>query len=1017
MAGQDIGTVYVQVVPSGKDFGKTIEGQIGQNVINAGKTGGDGLLKSMSGVFSKVGKIGLGAVTAIGGGITALAAKGGFERALNIENAQAKLKGLGHSATDISAIMDNALASVKGTAFGLGDAATVAASLSAAGIKSGEQMTNVLKTVADTAQISGRSLTDIGTIFGSVAARGKLQGDDMLQLMSSGVPVLQLLATHLGKTSAEVSDMVSKGKIDFQTFADAMQKGLGGSALAAGDTFTGALANIKAALGRLGEAAATPAMDSLRRLFVAATPVVDAFANQLTPLIDQGLGKISPYVEQAIGSVKEFAAALQDGSLTIGDIAGKVGMLAGGLGMLASVGGAPQLLDFLGQLGSSADAGVGKLTSKVKALPETLSNGLGGLQQFGMLFNSDLRDALAVDGDPTANAANRISSGMERLTTPFKTLGPKLAGTNIGQQISGLASQVGTGFGKVTSAADVQARLFVSKISGAFDGLGSKISGSKIGDIFTGLASKVKTAAAPALSGLSDVFGGVGDMIGPKLQTGLGKVGSMVGSFFAPGNFLKFLGIGAIIAALVAGLGMLDQSMGGQLFMQISNLFAELPTMITDGMAKLTAVLPGMIQTGSNILLALINGVTGSLPQLVSAAAQIVSMLVQGLAQALPTLLPAAVQMVTTLITALIEQAPMLIQSGMQLLQGLVQGIMNSLPMLIAAIPQILQALLTACTTAMPTVLNIGVDIILNIVNGLVSAMPQLVAMLPTVINTLISTLTGSLPGIVQVGVNALVKLIDGLSQAIPQLVGYIPQIIASIVNTLASNLPKILQAGAQILITLAGGLASAIPRLVSQIPAIVRSIWDGFTSVNWGEVGMNIITGIAKGIAGAAGKLVDAAVKAANDALNWVKDKLGIGSPSKVFRDEVGRWIPAGMAIGIEKNTQPIGRAAGVLADAAIAPALAIPGQYRSALNEASRSLANSVIRPGMGLALDLSGGGYGRATADGSIADSLSKLAERPGVEQNFDIRVVRSDADLYSASSIIYRNAVREARNVRL
>ena len=149
--------------------------------------------------------------------------------------------------------MNNALASVKGTAFGLGDAATVAASLSAAGIASGEQMTKVLKTVADTAQISGRSLTDIGTIFGSVAARGKLQGDDMLQLMSSGVPVLQLLAKHLGKTSEEVSDMVSKGQIDFQTFADSMQEGLGGAALAAGDTFSGALANVKAALSRLGE--------------------------------------------------------------------------------------------------------------------------------------------------------------------------------------------------------------------------------------------------------------------------------------------------------------------------------------------------------------------------------------------------------------------------------------------------------------------------------------------------------------------------------------------------------------------------------------------------------------------------------------------------------------------------------------------------------------------------------------------------------------------------------------------
>lgn len=282
MAESSIGVVYIEVAPSGKDFGKKLEGDITQAADNAAKTGGTSILGKFGGAFGKIGKIGLGAIGTIAGGITALAAKGGFQRALAIENAQAKLKGLGHDSKSIAEIMNNALASVKGTAFGLGDAATVAATLSAAGIKSGDQMTNVLKTVADTAQISGRSLTDIGTIFSSVAARGKLQGDDMLQLMSSGVPVLQLLAKHLGKTSEEVSDMVSKGQIDFQTFADSMQEGLGGAALAAGDTFQGALANVKAALGRLGEGPGKLALESLRKAFNAAIPAIDALSGQLT---------------------------------------------------------------------------------------------------------------------------------------------------------------------------------------------------------------------------------------------------------------------------------------------------------------------------------------------------------------------------------------------------------------------------------------------------------------------------------------------------------------------------------------------------------------------------------------------------------------------------------------------------------------------------------------------------------------------------------------------------------------
>lgn len=910
MAESSIGVVYIEVAPSGKDFGKKLEGDITQAADNAAKTGGTSILGKFGGAFGKIGKIGLGAIGTIAGGITALAAKGGFQRALAIENAQAKLKGLGHDSKSIAEIMNNALASVKGTAFGLGDAATVAATLSAAGIKSGQQMTNVLKTVADTAQISGRSLTDIGTIFSSVAARGKLQGDDMLQLMSSGVPVLQLLAKHLGKTSEEVSDMVSKGQIDFQTFADSMQEGLGGAALAAGDTFQGALANVKAALGRLGEGPGKLALESLRKTFNAAIPAVDALSSQLTPFVEQLNGKLTPYVDRAVKLIEQFSQGLQDGSITVQDIAGSLGQLAGAFALFAGVGGnVDKITNVFDTLGKIGDGGLGQLTGKLRQMPGQLQSSLTGLQQFKSYFNKDIRDALAVDGDPFASAVNRIRQGADKLTGPLKLLGAKIAGSDVGQSVAGMADRLGVGFGKLTSAFDSNIKVLGVRVGNGFSGVFTKITNSKLVSGLGAMAGKVQSALSPLASGLGDVFGGIGDIVGPKLQAGLGKIGSLFGSFFSPGNFMKFLGVGAIIAALVAGLGLLDQSMQGQLFAMIGRLGAQLPGMLQKLSMQITANLPQMIAQGAAILTALMNTISENAPRLLSTAALLITTLVQGLGQALPTLLPAAVQMITSLITALIAQAPMLIEGGMQLLQGLVQGIMNSLPTLIAAIPQILQALLTAFTTALPTVLNIGVDIILNIVNGLTSAMPQLVAMLPTVIQTLINTFTQNLPGIVQVGVNALVKLIDGLSQAIPQLVGYIPQIIASIVNTLASNLPQILQAGAQILITLAGGLAKAIPQLISQIPAIVRSIWNGFTSVNWGEVGMNIITGIASGVTSAAGKLVDAAVGAAKDALNWVKDKLGIHSPSRVFRDQVGVMIGRGMAEGIDQSQRIVNR------------------------------------------------------------------------------------------------------------
>ena len=176
-------------------------------------------------------------------------------------------------------------------------------------------------------------------------------------------------------------------------------------------------------------------------------------------------------------------------------------------------------------------------------------------------------------------------------------------------------------------------------------------------------------------------------------------------------------------------------------------------------------------------------------------------------------------------------------------------------------------------------------------------------------IMALVNGLASNAGQLLNSGMQLLLGLAQGLMNALPQLIAQAPTIIGNLVQSIAANLPQILQTGVKILVTLANGLASAIPQLIGKIPAIVRSIWNGFTSVNWGEVGMNIITGIASGVTSAAGKLVDAAVGAAKDALNWVKDKLGIHSPSRVFRDQVGVMIGRGMAVGIDRSQDVVNR------------------------------------------------------------------------------------------------------------
>jgi hypothetical protein len=76
-----------------------------------------------------------------------------------------------------------------------------------------------------------------------------------------------------------------------------------------------------------------------------------------------------------------------------------------------------------------------------------------------------------------------------------------------------------------------------------------------------------------------------------------------------------------------------------------------------------------------------------------------------------------------------------------------------------------------------------------------------------------------------------------------------------------------------------------------------------GFFEIDWGSLGSNIVKGIANGITSAVGFIKDAAKSAASAALNAAKGFLGIGSPSKLFRDEVGFHMGTGVQEGWEQS------------------------------------------------------------------------------------------------------------------
>lgn len=230
---------------------------------------------------------------------------GGFNRLADIEDARASLLGLGKDTQTVDRIMDDALKSVKNTAYGLGDAAKLSGTLVASGIEPGENLQKTLGLVADSATIAKRDLGDMGLIWSSVASKGKLQGDDAMQLLESGIPIWQMVGKEMGVTAGEAQELGSKGKVSFEVFQKAMETSLGGAAKKSGETVRGSFENMKAAVSRFGAGI-------LKGVFPLFAPALQGIIS----VLDAGTAAAEPFFAKVTNGARGLYDLLVKGDFT-----------------------------------------------------------------------------------------------------------------------------------------------------------------------------------------------------------------------------------------------------------------------------------------------------------------------------------------------------------------------------------------------------------------------------------------------------------------------------------------------------------------------------------------------------------------------------------------------------------------------------------------------------------------------------------------------------------------------------
>jgi len=323
----------------------------------------------------------------------------------------------------------------------------------------------------------------------------------------------------------------------------------------------------------------------------------------------------------------------------------------------------------------------------------------------------------------------------------------------------------------------------------------------------------------------------------------------------------------------------------------------------------LVQVLPKLVEGALQLVMALVQGIIENLPAILEAAIQVVLTIVQGITDALPKLIPAIVQAVITMVQALIDNLPMILDAALQLVLGLVEGILAALPELIAALPAIIIGIVDFILGAIPQIIEAGIQLLTSLVEALPDIITAIVEAIPQIIEGIITAVIDAIPLIIEAGIKLIVSLIQALPQIITTIVKAIPQIISGIIDAVIGNIDKIIMAGVQLFVSLIENLPTIIIEIVKAVPQIVTGLIDAFLGLlgKFADIGKNIITGIWDGIKNMGSWLWDKFKGFIKDTLGWVADILGISSPSKVFRDFIGKNMMLGLAEGVDENADEV--------------------------------------------------------------------------------------------------------------
>ena len=866
----EIATAFVQIVPSMKGVGKAIESAFGSASETAGNTAGIKAGNGFAGGFGAK----LGVITGIAQSVAGKAIEAFMGLSGEITSASdsaqkfaSTLNFAGVSEQQIKRLTASTQDYADKTVYDLNDIRNTTAQLAANGVPNYDRLAEAAGNLNAVAGGSADTFKSVAMVLTQTAGQGKLASENWNQL-SDAIPgasgKIQQALKEAGAYTGNFRDAMADGQITAQEFNDAiMSLGFTDAAVEAAtsaSTIEGATGNLEAAFVKLGASV----LDTAKPAITGGMSWIADGVTNAVPVVQAGIEGLIGWFQRLYSKLEENGAitAFKSAWDTIRDaIMGVVNMVIDWAHMIPPEG----------------------LADGIKLVADTLN--------WFVQHGKEL--APIIIGIGTAFAAVKgyqaLNSGLQALTGTMNTVTTAAKGVSNGIMLMmdlggpvAMLKQMAGGLSLVKTAQTAwsTATKMATAVQGAFNAV---IAANPIGAIVV--------AVAAVVAALAWFF----------TQTEAGRK--------AWAAFTSWLS--ETWAALVEGAKAIWNGLGEFL----ANLWSAISGGITSAWTSITSFLSGVWNGISTTATTIFNGIRDFIVN------------------------------VFTVIGALIVAPLQAIQNGINTVFGWI----------LSFITQQMNSTNTVWSTIWTAIYNV-VNTIFTLISGYISTAVNAIR---TVIVVFLSLLKGDWQGAWDAiksfftttwdGIVAfLTPIINGIKTTIGNVLNAIQSVWASIWNAISGVVSTIWNAISGVVSTCIQNVRNTISTVLNAISGVWTSVWNrvssflgniwhGITSAvsngiqsvsntvgrikstvlgavsgagRWlYDTGRQVIQGLINGIGGAFKWVKDTIGNLGKNLIGWAKGVLGIHSPSRIFRDEVGKWIPAGMAQGIDK-------ASGLVAD-----------------------------------------------------------------------------------------------------